>query len=184
MKRSLHWRSLLLAALAAIVFSGETWGTDPASDWNVDGQQRTRNCVLMAGQFATLRFPDASTTGFFVQANDPSNNGSAPDCRVGEMEIDAQEILFTGDGKDLYFHPGGGGNEYVDETNNGQYGHVWVVDIASGNRPTLAPQNLNGKGCVASTTPGTDFSYYITPTRIPSDMWYKPPGVVGNTGAR
>ena len=184
MKHLFCWKCAALVVLAAAVSPIPMFGTDPASQWNVDGQQRTRHCVKMAGTFATLRFPDASPTGFFVQASDPSANGSGPDCQVGYMEMDAQEILYTGDGKDLYFHPGGGGNEYVDEVNNGQYGHVWVTDIASGHRPTLAPQNLNGKPCTASTTPGTAFSYYITPSRIPSDMWYKPPGVVGNTGAR
>src|SRR4051812_11587492 len=165
MRRSLPWRSFLLVVLAAILFTATSWGTDPSSSWNVAGQARTRNCVLMSGTFATLRFPDATGTGFFVQANDPSKNGRAPDCRVNEMEIDAQEILYTGDGKDLYFHPGGGSNDYIDEVTNGQYGHVWVVDMASGHRPTLQPQNLNGHSCVASTTPGTAFSYYITPTR-------------------
>ena len=167
---------------AALLFPIVSFATDPAENWNVDGQQRTRSSAPMKYATATLRFPDATPTGFYVRADDPSNMGSSPDLPNGYMEIDAQEILYTGDGKDLYFHPGGGHNEYVDEVNNGQYGHIWVTDMTA--RPTLQPQNLNGKPCAASTTPGTAFSYYITPTRIPSDMMYKPPGIVGNSGAK
>jgi len=170
-------KGLLLVAFAAVITPIATFATSPSSDWNVAGQKRSRDCVPMKYATATLLFPDGTPTGFYVRGDDPSKNGSGTDCRVGYMEIDAQEILYTGDGKDLYFHAGGGSSEYNDPVNNGQYGHVWVTDMLD--RPTLSPEGINGKSCTASTTPGTDFSYYITPTRIPTDMYYKPPSVGG-----
>lgn len=153
--------------------------TDPASAWNHDGQTRTHSCAPMKYATATLRFPDGTPTGFYAYANDPSKNGSSPACGIGYVEIDAQEILYNSAGWDLYFHPGGGPDYYNDSVNDGQYGHIWVTDLNA--RPTLHPNNLNGQGCAASTTPGTDFSYYLMPTSIPSDMYYKPPVTVGGS---
>ncbi|MGI8964495.1 MAG: hypothetical protein ACR2H1_00215, partial [Limisphaerales bacterium] len=176
----------LLKIIGGLLFiaatSSPTFATDPSSTWNVAGQNRTDSCASMKYSAATLLFPDATPTGFYAQASDPSRNAG---CGIGWVEIDAQEILYTGAGQDLYFHPGGGplnpdgSGYYVDYVNNGQYGHIWVTDINA--RPTLKPQNLNGKGCSASTTPGTAFAYYITPTSIPTDMLNKPPA---NGGAK
>jgi hypothetical protein len=160
---------LAVAALGTVPLA---FATDPSSAWNKDGQVRSHSCTPMKYATATLRFPDGTATGFYARADDPSKNGSAADCGTGYVELDAQELLYTGDGKDLYFHPGGGPDYYNDYVNNGQYGHIWVTDLLS--RPTLNPVGINGKGCTASTTPGTDFSYYLTPTRIPDDMYYKP----------
>jgi hypothetical protein len=165
------------AVIAGSLFSA--FATDPSSAWNHDGQQRTHSCAPMKYATATLLFPDATPTGFYARADDPSKNGSAPDCAYAHVEIDAQEILYTAAGQDLYFHPGGGPGDYINDNDNGQYGHIWVTDLTA--RPTLQPQNINGQGCVASTTPGTAFSYYITPTRIPSDMYYKPPVQTGGS---
>ncbi|MGI8965383.1 MAG: hypothetical protein ACR2H1_04760, partial [Limisphaerales bacterium] len=168
----------LLKIIGGLLFiaatSSPTFATDPSSSWNVYGQARTDSCAPMKYSTATLLFPDATPTGFYARADDPSKN--IP-CSYGYVEIDAQEILYTGAAQDLYFHPGGGGSYYNNELDNGQYGHIWVADLNA--RPTLRPQNINGNGCSASTVPGTAFSYYLTPTRIPSDMYYKPVAEVG-----
>jgi hypothetical protein len=167
-----YYRLAVMGATMLTVASSSVFATDPSSAWNRDGQTRTHTCTPMKYSAATLRFPDGSPTVFYVQANDPSRNGSSPDCGIGTMEIDAQEILYNNAGADLYFHAGGGPDLYNNYVDNGQYGHIWVVDLLS--RPTLDPIGINGAGCSASSTPGTDASYYITPTRVPNDMFYKP----------
>jgi hypothetical protein len=165
---------LLVTGMATVT---ALFATDPSSSWNHAGQVRTHSCTPLKYSLVPLRFPDGTTTGFYANGGDPSKNGSSPDCAAGQTEIDAQEILFNNAGWDLYFRPGGGPDLYNDPGNNGQYGHIWVAELNA--RPSLQPSNLNGQGCAASTTPGTDFSYYIMPTSIPGDLYYKPPVTVG-----
>jgi hypothetical protein len=176
MKTNALLRATLALAFAAVANVHQSFATDPSSDWNHDGQARTRSCAPMKYSTATLLFPDGTATGFYAYANDPSQ--TAP-CGTGYIEIDAQEILYNAAGWDLYFHPGGGPDAYNNDNDDGQYGHIWVTDLLA--HPTLQPQNINGQGCVASTTPGTDFSYYLMPTQIPSDMYYKPPIASGGS---
>jgi hypothetical protein len=155
-------RGLLIGICAALLTSG------PTSNYNVPGQARTRTCAAMKGDRVPLRFADGTPTGFYARADDPSKQGeNQPDCPVGSLELDAQEIITTGDGMRLYFHPGGGPGHYRDPVENGQYGHIAIDDLKS--PPTPRPQNLNGK-----PAPATGARYLITPTTIPHDMWYKP----------
>src|SRR4051794_29469164 len=148
-----------------------------SSTYNVPGQKRTHNCAVMKKTLVPIRFPDGSTTGFYVHADDPSQQGGASTpCAVGAMETDAQETLKDGNGNSYYFHPGGGPTYYTDYVNNGQYGHIISPDITP---PAVAPQNLNGKA--APLAPAYVFA--ITPTRIPQDMWYKANVVNGSSGS-
>jgi len=94
---------------------------------------------------------------------------------AGFMEMDAQEVITTGSGMRLLFHPGGG--MYDDAVEHGQYGHVALDDLK--NPPTPRPQNLNGK-----PAPLTGQRYVVTPTVIPHDMFYKPNAdEAGRTGS-
>lgn len=168
-------------ALAALsLLAPRAAATDPASMWSVDRQSRTHHCVQMREAVIPLYFPDGTPTGFYAWADDPSDNGSWTDCGLGYMEIDAQEMLTSGDGTRFYFRPGG--PFYINQENNGQYGHIKRTDMIS--PPTPEPQNINGQPIGTSTDPATARSYYITPTRIPDDMYYKPPIQHGSTGSK
>jgi hypothetical protein len=141
----------------------------PADKFNLPIQRRTRTCAEMKGDRVPLRFADGTPNGFFVRADDPSQQGGNNNkpCPVGCMEIDAHEIITTAGGMKLYFHPGGGPGHYKDPVANGQYGHVAIDDLKS--PPPVKP---TGNGAPAPTRNGE--TYLITPTRIPPDMWYKP----------
>lgn len=149
----------------------------PPGKFNLPVQKRTRTCVKMKGEFVPLRFPDGTPTGFWAHANDPSQQGSADPCGVGFMEIDAHEVLRTADQMRTYFHPGGGPSQYRDYIETGQYGHIARNDLAG--RIKLIPTR-NGKP--APVRSGRN--YFVTPTRIPRDMWYKPNVSNGKSGAR
>ena len=144
----------------------QTHASDASSLWNVDGQARTHTCTPLQSATATLRFPDGTPTGFYAYADDPSRNGSAPDCALGYVEIDAQEILTNGAGWELCFHPGGGPDLYNDYVNKGQYGHIRVTDLAA--RPVLAPKNLNGKVC-SLMPPETDDGFAVNLIGVADD---------------
>jgi hypothetical protein len=147
----------------------------PSSTYSVPGQKRTRTSVPMKGTKIALRFADGSPTGFYAWANDPSSTGNNGDpSPVGDVELDAQEILKSATGQSLYFHPGGA--FYKDVTNDGQYGHVLATDLKS--LPKLSPVGLNGKAAPLATN-----VYAITPTRIPPDMYYKANVVNGSSGS-
>ena len=147
----------------------------PADKVNLPGQHRTRTCVKMMTPVVPLRFADGKPTGFFVRADDPSTQGGKRPCSAGFMEIDAREMLTTASGATLYFHPGGGGDLYKDSEEDGQYGHIAVTDLAE--LPKLK-RSKNGKPAALSGA-----AYYIAPTRIPHDMWYKAEVVDGHSGA-
>jgi hypothetical protein len=150
-------------------------GAAPADKFNLAGQHRTRSCVKMKMAAVPLRFADGRPTGFFVRADDPSKQGGKRPCSEGFMEIDAHETLTTAGGETLYFHPGGGGDHYKDPVENGQYGHIAATDLAAA--PKLK-RSENGKAATASGA-----RYYIAPTRIPHDMWYKADVVKGRSGS-
>src|SRR4051812_3276360 len=95
--------SILLGSLFFVAAVLPAFATDSSSAWNHNGQVRTHSCTPMKDFTIPLRFPDGTGTGFYANAFDPSKNGSAPDCGAGYVEIDAQEILYTGGGMDLYF---------------------------------------------------------------------------------
>ena len=89
-----------------------------------------------------LRFPDGTATGFYAWADDPSSTGNnGKPSPVGDLELDAQEILKNASGQAMYFHPGGA--FYKDVKNNGQYGQVFASDLKTA--PPLSPGGLNGK---------------------------------------
>src|SRR5947207_13975549 len=109
---------LIVAAILAASATG------PA-DYNVPGQKRTRSAAAMKAATVPLRFADGTPTGFYARADDPSKDGDAGrPCAPGFMEMDAQEIITTGDGMRLLFHAGGGGGLYNDPIEDGQYGQV------------------------------------------------------------
>ena len=150
----------------------------PAEKFNLSGQHRTRTCVEMRGDFVALRFADGTPTGFWASADDPSQQGSAQPCGPGTMEIDAHERLTSADNLATYFHPGGGPDQYLKNyIENGQYGHIAHEDLKGTIK--LIPSE-NGKG--APVRSGR--TYFVTPTRIPEDMWYKPNVSGGKSGAR
>ncbi|MEX0676044.1 MAG: hypothetical protein WD063_03145 [Pirellulales bacterium] len=150
----------------------------PAEKFNLSGQHRTRTCVEMRGKFVALRFADGTPTGFWASADDPSQQGSAQPCRPGTMEIDAHERLASADDLATYFHPGGGPDQYLKNyIENGQYGHIAREDLQGAIK--LIPSQ-NGK----SAPVRSGRTYFVTPTRIPEDMWYKPNVSGGKSGAR
>jgi hypothetical protein len=150
----------------------------PAEQFNLSGQHRTRTCVEMQGKYVALRFADGSPTGFWASADDPSQQGSAQPCGMGTMEIDAHERLTSADNLATYFHPGGGPDQYLKNyIENGQYGHIAREDLKGAIK--LIPSQ-NGKS--ASVRSGR--TYFVAPTRIPEDMWYKPNVSGGKSGAR
>jgi len=152
--------ALLATTIAAIA---------PADKFNLPVQRRTRSCVEMKSPRVPLRFADGTPNGFFVRADDPSQQGGNNNkpCPPGCMEIDAHDIITTAAGLKLYFHPGGGPGHYKDPVENGQYGHIAIDDLKS--PPPVKPTE---NGAPAPTRGGA--TYFITPTRIPRDMWYKP----------
>jgi hypothetical protein len=145
----------------------------PADKFNLSGQHRTFTCVKMSAPVVPLRFADGKPTGFFVRADDPRKRGGKKPCTAGFVEIDAHETLTGTNGETLYFHPGGGG--YNDPVENGQYGHIAAADLAA--PPKLKPSE-NGKPAASSGA-----AYYIAPTKIPHDMWYKAEVVNGRSGS-
>src|ERR1035437_452482 len=157
----------LCAALLLAGHATQSFATDPSAMWNVDGEARTRSCTPMAGATATLRFPDGTPTGFYAYADDPSKNGSAQDCAVGDVEMDAQEILTNAAGAHLYFHPGGGPDLYNDYVNKGQYGHIVASDLAVA--PTLQPQNLNGHACATTNVASLEASLAVNLLGVADD---------------
>ena len=162
-------KSILLLVLLCLA------ATAPADKYNLPVQSRTRDCVRMSQAKVPLRFADGKPTGFFVSADDPSQvaEGKKP-CPRGSMEIDAHEIITTAGGTKLYFHAGGG--MYDDRIENGQYGHVAAEDLKSA--PKLKP---TGNGAAAPLSP---MVYFVEPTRIPDDMFYKPnANAEGRTGS-
>lgn len=162
---------VVLAALCAAAMA-------PAEKYNVPGQHRTRTAAEMKGEKIPLRFADGTATGFFAHADDPSKLGdNRQPAPVGFLEIDAHEILTSGEGMKLLFHPGGGPDHYEDYVEKGQYGHVAVDDLKSPLK--LKPLGLNGKPAPWKNRA----AYLITPTRIPRDMWYKPNVNDGRSGS-
>jgi len=150
----------------------------PAEKLNLSGQHRTRTCVEMRGEFVALRFADGTPTGFWASADDPSQQGSAKPCGPGTMEIDAHERLTSADNLTTYFHPGGGPDQYLKNyIENGQYGHIAREDL-NGTIKLIPSEN----GKTAPVRSGR--AYFVTPTRIPEDMWYKPNVSGGKSGAR
>ena len=150
----------------------------PSAPFNLPGQHRTRTCVEMRGDVVALRFADGTPTGFWAHANDPSQQGSAEACDVGTMEIDAHETLRTADGSVTYFHPGGGPDQYRNYIETGQYGHIAREDLKGAIK--LIPSK-NGRPAAARSTNAR--TYFVTPTQIPLDMWYKPNVANGKSGA-
>jgi hypothetical protein len=168
-----RYRMIVLVTLAALA---ATAPPPTESSHNMPGQRRTRTPAALKGEKVPLRFSDGTPTGFFAWANDPSKNGDGgKPVAAGFMEMDAQEVITTGSGMRLLFHPGGG--MYDDAVEHGQYGHVALDDLK--NPPTPRPQNLNGK-----PAPLTGQRCVVTPTVIPHDMFYKPNAdEAGRTGS-
>jgi hypothetical protein len=165
---------MLAAAFAwpVVAVAGEA----PASAYNLPGQARTRHCVALKGDQVPLRFADGASTGWFVRADDPSQvGGNHQPCAPGTMEMDLHEVLTTAGGMKLLFHPGGGPSLYRDYVQNGQYGHIALEDLKQLPEPT---GDINGK-----PAPLAGVCYFITPTRIPPDMWYKPNVSHGHSGS-
>jgi hypothetical protein len=149
----------------------------PAEKFNLSGQHRTRTCVEMAGKFVPLRFADGTPTGFWANADDPSQQGSADPCLPGTMEIDAHESLRSADNLVTFFHTGGGPDQYLKNyIENGQYGHIARDDLKGTFKLIPTP---TGKPAPARL----GRRYLVTPTRIPDDMWYKPNVANGRSGS-
>ncbi len=130
----------------------------------------------MKGAKVPLRFADGAPTGWFVNGDDPSKQGGDhPECPRGTMEMDVHEVLTTAGGMKLYFHPGGGPTHYRDYVENGQYGHVALEDMIAPPEPV---GDINGK-----PAPLAGVRYFITPTRFPRDLWYKPNVSSGQSGS-
>lgn len=160
-------RHLFLAMLLIAAVGATDDRFEPSSRFNLPVQKRTRTCVAMKGDKIPLRFADGTPTGYFARGDDPSQQGDEKRaCPPGSLEIDAHETIKTGDGTVLYFHPGGGPSHYRDYVNNGQYGHVAAADLKEQPKTSLTG---NGK-----PAPLSGILYFITPTRIPDDMFYKP----------
>jgi hypothetical protein len=153
---------------------------EPSAKYNLNGQARTRSCTPMDGEKVPLRFADGTPTGFFVRADDPSRQGGNKPCPIGSMEVDAHEIITTGTGMELFFHPGGGGSHYQNPVENGQYGHIAASDQKL--RPTLKP-TPNGRPAPLTKSGSSTGGYFIMPTRIPKDMYYKPNVNHGHSGS-
>jgi len=131
---------------------------------------------MMEGTRVPLRFADGTPTGWFASGDDPSKQGgNHAACPPGTVEMDVHEVLTSANGMRLYFHPGGGPSHYRDYVENGQYGHVALEDLVSPPKPLGA---INGK-----PAPLAGVRYFITPTRFPRDMWYKPNVANGRSGS-
>jgi hypothetical protein len=156
------------------------FSTEPAGNYNLPIQSRTRSCTPMRGSKVQLRFADGTPTGYYVNANDPSKQGGRAPCPIGSMEIDAHEALTNANGMVLYFHPGGGGSHYENAVENGQYGHIAADDLKS--LPVIKP-NGNGKPAPLLRNGSGTMDYLIAPTLIPRDMYYKPNVQNGHSGS-
>jgi hypothetical protein len=161
----------------------------PASDFNKPHQGRTSHCVELADheKLIPLRNADGSERGYYVCGLYPVKkrqiNDNAPGregCPKGFTEIDAREIVDSPAGK-MIFHPGGGAYDGypggVDKW--GQYGHILLSDLR--NVPKVAepydgkPAG-NGLPCEIAKEGSPNYGrYYIVPTKIDPDMWYKKP---------
>lgn len=165
--------------------------TAPASEYNRPLQGRTSDCVKLRDTTALipLRYPDGTPRGYYVSGQYPvtkrqlnKRDAKVPDrsgCPSGTTEIDAREVVNSPVGK-MLFHPGGGSYPYPGGWERwGQYGHILLSDFSE---PPSAPDPYNGqpvgngKPCpVAKPGQSTYGEYYIKPTSIDDDMWYKKP---------
>jgi hypothetical protein len=161
----------------------------PANDFNHPHQGRTSDCVQLADPHALipLRYADGTPRGYFVCGDYPVKrrqlNANAPDregCPKGFTEIDAREIVDSPAGK-MIFHPGGGAYDgYPGGPEKwGQYGHILLSDLR--NVPK-APDPYDGKPAgnglpapIAQRGEANYGEYYVIPTAIDPDMWYKKP---------
>ena len=184
------------AALALVAFgllAGGCASTSPttaaASDFNKAHQGRTSHCVELADheKLIPLRYADGTPRGYYVSGLYPVKkrqiNDQAPNregCPNGFTEIDAREIVDSPAGK-MIFHPGGG--EYGGYPGGvekwGQYGHILLSDLR--NVPQ-APDPYDGKpvgnglpAAIAKAGEANFGQYYIKPTQVDADMWYKKP---------
>ena len=171
---------LQIFAFIGLAASTTLSATEPASNFNLNGQARTRSCTPMHGKEVPLRFADGTPTGFYVRADDPSKQGGKKPCPADSMEIDAHEVLRTSTGMELFFHPGGGGSHYEDPVENGQYGHIALADLEA--RPVVQPTPNEKAAPLARTNSARD-AYFVTPTRIPDGMFYKPNAHNGHSGS-
>jgi hypothetical protein len=174
--------------------------TAPARDYNKGSQGRTSDCVKLKQPDALipLRYADGTPRGYYVTGKHPvtqrqlnRRDQKALDragCPDGSTEIDAREVVDSPAGK-MIFHPGGGHySKYPGGTEQwGQYGHILLSDLDD---PPAAPDPYdgtpvgNGLPCrVAPPGHATHGTYYVKPTKIDREMWYKKPN--GQlTGAR
>jgi len=166
-------------------------GTAQASDYNHPHQGRTSDCAQLRDPTALipLRYADGTSRGYYVNGQYPvtqrqlnERDGKALDrsgCPVGTTEIDAREVVNSPAGK-MLFHPGGGNYPYPGGPERwGQYGHILLSDLVA---PPSAPDPYNGQPvgngqpcAVAKIGQLTYGEYYIKPTPIDDDMWYKKP---------
>ncbi len=184
MKAALTFLAFLFTAAAST-----SPGIRPASEFNHSHQGRTSHCVQLADphKLIPLRNADGTPRGFYVCGDYPvrkrQRNEEAPNregCPKGFTEIDAREIVDSPAGK-MIFHPGGGSYEgYPGGSEKwGNYGHILLSDLK--NVPA-APDPYDGKpsgnGLPAPIAKPGDTNYgeyYVLPTAIDQDMWYKKP---------
>ena len=166
--------------------------TAPSSDYNKRSQGRTSDCAKLKrpGELIPLRYADGTPRGYYVTGAYPvtqrqlnRRDGKALDrsgCPEGSTEIDAREVVDSLAGK-MLFHPGGGHyGKYPGGVDRwGQYGHILLDDLED---PPIAPDPYdekpvgNGIPCaVAQPGQSTYGEYYVRPTKIDMDMWYKKP---------
>ncbi len=168
------WKLFVLGTLAAR--ASAVGAEAPSSEFNLPGQARTRTCVASKGEKVPLRFADGTPTGWFAHGDDPSQQGgNHQPCGPGTLEMDVHEVLTAASGMKLYFHPGGGPSHYRDHVEHGQYGHIALEDLKWAPPPA---GDINGK-----PAPLGGVRYFITPTRIPFDLWYKPNVSHGHSGS-
>ncbi len=176
--------------------------TAPASEYNRPRQGRTSDCAKLRDPTALipLRYADGTLRGYYVSGQYPTTKRQLNErdakvpgrdaCPPGTTEIDAREVVDSPAGK-MLFHPGGG--HYAPYPGGierwGQYGHILLSDLLE---PPSAPDPYdgrpvgNGKPCaVAKKGQPAYGEYFIRPTEIPDDMWYKKPnGKVTGAGYR
>jgi hypothetical protein len=149
---------------AGILGTTEARASAPADDYNFDGATHNMQGIFLNKSNVQLYDGSGQQLGLVIN-NKP--NDSFPD---GRLRFQGMEAITVG-GRTYYYNWGVGGSD-------GQSGHVWISDMSA--RPTIDANARGGSGGLMNgrtapdifLTNGTRKSYFITPTAIPSQMYY------------
>lgn len=157
------------AALAAVLATcvavpGAAAAAEPAERYNAPGQVHAIVCATLSSSPASLRFNDASPTGFVVTDQLGFNDGRCPSNTV---RLDFHEV-FPSPAGSLLFHRGGNG--YLDEPNT-KYGLLSSLDVAGALGDPVPSGGGRGAPCALAAEPARRVSV----ESIPEEMHSKRP---------